>query len=30
MSHGCVHISSTYAQEVYNFLQIGDEVQVVR
>jgi lipoprotein-anchoring transpeptidase ErfK/SrfK len=30
MSHGCVHISAGYAQEVYNFLQIGDEVQVVR
>lgn len=30
MSHGCVHLSSAYAQEVYDFLQIGDEVQVVR
>jgi lipoprotein-anchoring transpeptidase ErfK/SrfK len=30
MSHGCVHVSSGYAHAVYNFLQIGDEVQVVR
>lgn len=29
MSHGCVHVSSTYAETVYNFLHIGDEVQVV-
>ena len=30
MSHGCVHVSASYAQSVYNFLHIGDEVQVVR
>ena len=30
MSHGCVHISASYAETVYNFLHIGDEVQVVR
>jgi lipoprotein-anchoring transpeptidase ErfK/SrfK len=29
MSHGCVHVSATYAEDVYNFLHIGDEVQVV-
>jgi hypothetical protein len=29
MSHGCVHVSASYAETVYNFLHIGDEVQVV-
>lgn len=28
-SHGCVHLSSYNAPWVYNFLHIGDEVQVV-
>ena len=28
-SHGCVHLSSNDASWVYNFLHIGDEVQVV-
>lgn len=28
-SHGCVHLGSNDASWVYNFLHIGDEVQVV-
>lgn len=29
-SHGCVHLSSNDAAWVYDFLRIGDKVQVVR
>jgi lipoprotein-anchoring transpeptidase ErfK/SrfK len=29
-SHGCVHLSATNAAWVFNFLHIGDTVQVVR
>jgi len=29
-SHGCVHLSATNAAWVFNFLHIGDKVQVVR